>query len=238
MSKRWSKAEIKFLRDRLKTESLYSIADQLGRTWNAVRTKVGRIGLRPVLEHMRAEHLAEIRRLHAMGMCDPEISEHLGFDRSTVGYRRRKLGLGSNARSDRQHGRLCRGLQKQCERLGISSPGELRNLSWSKYARAHGWPSKINGLCITRRQVDILDALYDYGPQTRVQIAKRLGMPIQTRPTKTLSSRGGGRSYLRELIDSGLVINLGRVVKSETPGSGKCTCLYAIAITVERNFDA
>lgn len=237
MSKRWSKEEIEFLKDKMKTESFHFIAEKLGRTWHAVRTKVGKLGFRPILARMKADHLEEIRRLHAQGMCDPDIASHLGFDRSTIGYRRRSLGLKSNSSSDHQREKLRHGVRKQCERLGISSPGELRVVAWKKRARAHGWPTEINGRCITRRQIEILDALYVYGPHTRRQLAKRLGMKTYENSCKALSSRGGGRSYMRELVESGMVINLGRVVHSNRSGSGRNICLYALSLTVERNFD-
>lgn len=238
MSRRWSPEEIEFLKSRLNTKSLRSVAAQMDRTWHSVRNKASELGFRPCIQRLKSHHLDEIRRLHSQGMCDTEIAEALGFDRSTIGYRRRKMGLESNANSDYTVGRICRGVQRQCERLGISSPGALRSLSWAKRAREHGWPAAINGRCITRRQIDILDALYDYGPHTKIQLAKRLGMKIHDQPTRTLSSRGCGRSYLRELVEAGLVINLGRVVKSEVPGVGRSRSLYAIALSVERNFDA
>lgn len=237
MSKRWSKEEIEFLRDKMRTESFHSIAEQLGRTWHAVRTKVWKIGFRPILERMKAEHVDEIRRLHALGMCDPDIAHTLGFDRSTIGYRRRSLGLKSNASSCRHREKIRRNVKRQCERLGISSPGELRNVAWRKKAIEHGWPTEINGRCITRRQIEILDALYIYGPHTRVQLAKRLGMKTYANSCKALSSRGGGRSYMRELVESGLVMNLGRIVCTKRSGSGRNVCLYAISLTVERNLN-
>lgn len=55
-------------------------------------------------------------------------------------------------------------------RKGLSSLSEQRRIAHRAFAAAHGWPSDL-----PPRAVHVLDALYQFGPMTRREIAETIG---------------------------------------------------------------
>lgn len=236
--KLWTEEEIRFVRCNCLLMGASDIGRRLGRSTHSVRNKIQDLGLIRERRNFGPEDYEELRRLHALDYTDEQIGSELGYHRSAIGRHRRKIGLRPFSDSPKWIERLHQGNVKQCRLLGIESARELRRYSWRKLARTNGWPEEINGRPVGKRHIQILNALHDYGPHTRVQLARRIGMPVHADQKKILNSKGNGGSYLAELIRAGLVVDLGRIVPAEGElgtRKGRNCHLYALDISVERN---
>ncbi len=209
------------------------IAEQLGRPVHSVYQWLNRNGLagtqRPRGERERIDQ--RIRELHSQGWLDSEIADDITagiaqVDRRTVCDFRRAMGLSSNKGSQRHRAQVAAKTREQLERKGLNSLAEERVSAFRKFAIDEGWPEDLRP-----RAVQILNALYDFGPQTRRQLAERIGMPWKG-SRKSLVSNDPEGSYLAHLMKRGLVVALKRVVTSR--GRGKSVNLYAIAAGVVR----
>lgn len=177
-----------------------------------------------------------VRSRHKRGWCDAEIAAAWSAanpaqrcSREVTGQRRRELGLPSNRNSNHYRRRVAAKTREQLTAAGVSNLAEVRRLRYQQFARDRGWPVDLPPRC-----VQILDLLYEQGPQTRVAIAEKIGWNMQRgqRPLLNHSQSPGG-SYLTNLMHRGLVHRLaGRVVKGELPGQSRY--LYAIPIHVKR----
>jgi hypothetical protein len=168
--------------------------------------------------------------MNQQGLSDAEIARRFSCPRSTVTYRRRKLGLPSNKGNDFHCRKISEGVQRRYERHGIRSV-DFRLAKMRRAAANDGWPESISGrpLRITERK--ILGALWDYGPQTIKQLQKQLGRKPIGR--KSHPFQVGSRSCLTDLEQAGLITCLGQIGKDGK--KGYATRVYAIAIHVERN---
>src|SRR5262245_56702236 len=100
------------------------IARHLGRTIKAVEGALAHYGLQRPRPRL-ADHEADLRRLHARGLPDPEVARLLGLGASTVAIWRGRLGLRANG--VRPHLRR-RGYRRACALAGVSSLAELRQI--------------------------------------------------------------------------------------------------------------
>ncbi len=170
--------------------------------------------------------VAFFRARHAAGWSDSEIAAAFGADRHAVSGLRRRLGLPSNARSGRVRKKIADAMRQQCRREGVKNLAALRVKVFSQRARAAGWPEDLRP-----RAVQMLNLLWERGPQTRRQIAEAISMPWRG-SRKSLVSNDPEGSYLAHLMRRGLVVSLGRVVKGA--GRGRSVHLYSLPLSIER----
>lgn len=200
-------------------QQLRALADRIG----ASSKRTGHPGL-----------IALIRKKHALGWSDAEIAaaynrrhRNRKVAREWVGeIRRDKLKLPSNANSDHFRRRVAKKTRQQLRRAGLKSMAELRVQAFRNFAERCGWPSDLRP-----RSVQILNVLYERGPQTRRQIAEAIGMPWKG-SRHSLSSNDPEGSYLAHLQKRGLVVRLGRIVRQG--GQGKNVNLYSIPAHIKR----
>lgn len=228
MRRRWTEAERETLRCSYATVAASELAMRLDRSVSSVYQEALKLGLQKV-QHVKTglAFRAELRRLHALGFSDAEAAGELGCERHTVGDWRRRLGLCSNARSERVRAKVRATTARQVAEAGVASLGEIRALAFRQFAAESGWPEDLRP-----RAVQILDLLAIRGPMTRREIAEAIGMPWKG-SRKSLTSNDAEGSYLAHLMARGLVVSLGRVVRGV--GSGKSVQLYSLALTAERS---
>lgn len=230
---KWTKEEQRFARKYWSQMTAAEIAECLGRTERAVFRFCRRVGLseqrqpRPGLEK-------HIREQHKLGWSDREISDawnqqhpELKVSREWVSeIRREKLQLPQNRFSTHIRQNVARKTAEQLRALGLKSLAEVKSKKYREFAARMGWPADLRP-----RAVQILNVLYEQGPQTRKQLAAAIGMPWKG-SRKSLVSNDPEGSYLAHLIHRGLVISLGRLVKGK--GSGSSTQLYALPPHITR----
>lgn len=128
----------------------------------------------------------------------------------------------------------------------LPSLARIRVEAFKKYARNHGWPEDLK-----KRQVQILELLWNNGPMTREEIGKALGSKKaahRSYPGANVTyvypmmcnkpGHGASTSWTADLLHRGLIISLGRIVRNKPAGAkngqGHNTCLYSLPITIER----
>lgn len=204
------------------------IAAALGRSVSSVYAQATKLGL-AARQHFASDAEIEqaLRTLHPQGYSDREIADELGnTERHRVGVIRRRLGWSTNKCSARFRRQVAEKTRQQLEAAGLESLAEVRTVAFRDYAARNGWPGDLRP-----RAVQMLNAMYDHGPQTRRQLCDRVGMPWKG-SRKSLVSNDPEGSYLAHLQARGLVRRLGRVVKGR--GRGSATNLYAVPITIKR----
>ena len=239
----WSSDRIRFLLSKYGTMTASAIAKQLGCSTKSIYQAADRFGLsakRPRLEK-RPGLTRRVRQLHSRGFSDIEIAEDIGVDPHGIGRLRAHLGLASNAHSLRQRDKTRRTTARQCRKAGVRSLGELRAKALKQYAIDRGWPADLK-----KRQVQILELIWQRGPMTREEIGRALGMRLRRRPNgrywypmmcNTANGRGA-TSYTGDLINRGLLITLGRIVQNRPPGAkngqGHNTVLYSLPLDISK----
>lgn len=229
----WTDADDDFLAANYGRMSTADLCARLGRSMRSVYHRAGLLGLMDARRPWTADELATIRRLNAEGWSDTQIGERLGRDRHMVTIRRKRLGLPSHAYGEKANDLLREAVRRQLDRSGLENLAHLRLATWAARAAERGWPSEINGRPINPRFVQILDMLYERGPQTKRGIAAALGMKCEGESRDILMSNGKGGSYLAELMRAGLVVCLGKIAKGV--GKGRSVCVYSLSMDVERN---
>lgn len=112
---------------------------------------------------------------------------------------------------------------------------DARAQTWRTYAAAHGWAhllpatdedtgAAIPGIELRPRDVDVLDALLQHGPLTRVEIADVLGIQTGTRSLGIHVIDGRVIDRIGNLVKVGLV----RVTDRKLTNRG-WRCVYALA---------
>jgi len=228
----WTPEEDDVVRQHYRTISAAAIAAELGRTKRMVYMRARNLEVACPQKGWTPEMDARLTELNGQGVSDTEVARRLGYDRHHITRRRRALGL-----PDQSHGLQARkavsaGVKRQLERLGIPRLTDLRMDSWRRLAAERGWPEVVNGRRVCRRHIAILDTLYLHGPQTRQQIAERIGWRVDRGQRHLLKSNGGGGSYLAELMRAGLVMDLGRCV--QMGGRGRNVHLYGLDMAIEK----
>jgi hypothetical protein len=222
----WSDAEIRVLRRDYRKKRTSDIAAALGRERKQVFNKAFELGLcrKQRIRHAELEKL--VREKHALGWSDAEIAAAFGCERHTIGIVRKKLGLPASGRGQHYRERVRQKTAEQLAAAGVATLGQLRAKVYAARSQAAGWPAGLRP-----RAVEILNALWERGPQTRRQLAAAVGMPWHG-SRKSLHSNDREGSYVANLMARGLVVKLGRVVKGK--GSGHSVCLYSLPMGIER----
>lgn len=173
-----------------------------------------------------------IKGQHAAGLNDSEIArawnavEDRKTERRYVTEVRKLLGLEVIGYNERSVERTKAATAKQLDEAGLSSLAELRSERHRQFAKERGWPDLMPARC-----VQILDAIYEYGPQTRYELADRIGMR-QKGSKKTLVGTVPGGSYLAYLQRLGLVVRMNKAVNGGPKGDR--VSLYGIPPTIKR----
>jgi hypothetical protein len=228
----WTKRENAILRRWYGRRPAVAIAAQIGRTGRAVSLRAGILGFAARNRRFSGADHRRICRLVRAGSCNCCIARALGSHRQRIRDYRRQCGLppvaslGKVRTCESCRLRFLAGLRRQFETWGVSSLGELRAAAYLRFAAASGWPADLRP-----RAIQVLDALWEHGPQTRRQLAEAIGMPWKG-SRRSLHSNDPEGSYLAHLQARGLVASLGRVVRGV--GRGRSVQLYSIAPGVVR----
>lgn len=219
------------------------IAAQLGRSVSGTYQAAWKMGLGtpvPMLAR-NPKFQAFIRQKHAAGWSDSEISAAwgAGASREWVGDVRVSLGLEKNGVTHpRFRQRVREKTAEQLRKAGLPSIGWLRAASFRQYQIGRGWLPDRCGV-LGPRYVQVLDALWERGPQSRRELAAVIGMPWKgIRNSLTGNAEGG--SILATLMRRGLVVCLGRIIRSpdcgrgNRAGQGHNTRMYSLPLDVER----
>lgn len=227
----WTPEEDALLRRHYSEHPASWIAERIFGTPHATKAVYHRavlLGLRK-WPHHPPELIEAVRHLHAEGLHDRDIARRLGRDRDQVhAIRYARLKLPANAAAVAAAARQA--VRTQYERLGIRSAGELRALSYRRYAVENGWPADLRP-----RAVQILNLLSAAGvPLSRRQIADGIGMRWKG-SRRSLASNDPEGSYLAHLAARGLVTRLVCAGPHPGPGKGRNIDLYQLgpeAITI------
>lgn len=195
--RRFSAEEVQLVRDLYPTHTAAQVAERLygkGRAAKAIFCLAKRLGLRKWPCHP-PEIIERVRQLHAEGLNDYEIAAKIpGFSRDQVhAIRYERLKLPANAEAVLAARR--RGVKTQYARLGIASAGDLRALSYRRFAGRNGWPEDL-----PPRAVQILNILAEQGPKTAEDLAAAIGVKTDDRNCVT-----GYRRFLKCSSHSSLV---------------------------------
>ena len=226
----WTRAEETLLRRAYRRRTGRSIAAELGRPVHAVRQKASALGLAVPQRFRQPGFIAFLRARNAAGWSDTEIAAGWGCDRHAVTRARRRLGLPSNAHSERVRAKIRQAAAAQCRREGVANLGALRREIYRRRARAAGWPEDLRW-----RSVQMLNALWDHGPMTRRQFAEAIGMPWKG-SRASLSSNDPEGSYLAHLMARGLVVTLGPIFPSRSAhGTPTRVHVYSLPLGIQRS---
>lgn len=239
-ARRWTEEELAILRRDYGTRAAEDIAAQLQRGLSAVYLAARNIGLSDSIRPWSEEEYAKLKAMNAEGWPDTHVAKELGRDRHAVSARRKSLGLPSHMKGEKWRQAISAGVKRQCERLGLSSPTELRTAAFRRFARESGWPEDLRP-----REVQILNVLADRGvPMTRFELAQAIGMRTDRTGNRgnhvtleLLTGNGPGGTYTASLMRRGMLLKLQRAVSGF--GQGKNRDLYflgpaALAILAER----
>ena len=186
----------------------------------------------PDLPHRTAGPWADRLRTLARHYPDREVADFLNeaypddppWTRGAVRYWRKRLGVPATHPTHREY----------------RTPGEARTARWRACAAAHGFAHLLPGFRsedhppqgpeatrdLRPSEVRVLAALADHGPQTRDQLARRLG--IRNR----LPFRTDGRDLLAGLRTMGLLASQGCIRKGR---QGRPQPLWTLAPGVKRH---
>lgn len=172
---------------------------------------------------------------HGEGWLDGEIAaEWTGahpdrpIARRTVCDVRRGLGLPSNRDNARHRQQVRERTAQQLQAAGARSLADLRSRAYAEFADDRGWPAYLRV-----RHVQVLELLYESGPQTREQISVAIGYRIERGQRYWLSSKYGHGSYLSDLLAIGLV-QRSRRREAKLGGRGKSVFRYFVPVSVRR----
>jgi len=216
------------------------IALRLGRPRKSIYVKLRHLGL---TKHYRKKAKMEalenfIRETNRAGWSDEEIARAQDCSREWISEVRRRMGIPNNLYGPRWRARNKAQRARQLAQYGVKDAAHFRIEAWRRRARAQGWPDYLR-----LREIQILNLLWERGPQTREQLGDALGLRKKPRSDRGrpwypfLSNRRAPRStYLSGLVDRGLVINLGRIVSGR--GQGANVCMYSLSPTIRRRAGA
>lgn len=231
--RKYTPKQIELVRKHYRRRPTAQLAAEIGCTQQQLRNLAYRVGI-ATKQPGRPGLVSLILAKHPLGWSDQEIADaynrrhrHLQVTRKWVWeIRRDKLGLPSNAYSKHRRQRVANKTRQQLRQAGLKSLAELRVQKFQQFAERSGWPADLRP-----RAVQILNVLYERGPQTRRQLAEAIGVPwLGSR--KTLHSNDPEGSYLAHLQKRGLVVRLGRIVRQG--GQGQNVNLYSIPAHIKR----
>lgn len=236
-SNRIPEAHKQYVRENYHAMTAKQIADHLGTTTSRVNRIAGLEGMAK-LEKMPPDFRDFIKEKNAVGLNDSEITEEWNAtrdrktDRRYVSSLRSEMGLPPLHHTERSLEKIRNNTRRQLAEAGLESIGQLRVEAFKKFAKSRGWPEMLPPRC-----VEILDAIYDYGPQTRRQLCELVKMPWKGSRKSLVGSVPGG-SYLAFLQRVGLVVRLNRAVQVIGEGTGKSVSLYGIPPSIKRGAPA
>lgn len=224
---KFSREDRELIRSQYGKKTTAELAERIGGSVRQIWTLAKRMGLTKRQFVWTEEAIGTVKSLHAASYSDAEIGDVLKCDRKFVGKMRRRLGLPrlcGRAGDDwpaRLRERVRAKAAEQCRNAGVANLGELRTLSYKKFAAENGWPSDLRP-----RAVQILNLLAYRGvPLTRRQICAGIGMRwVGSR--KSLVSNDKKGTYLQALVDRGLVVRLDRIAIGN--GKGFSVYLYTL----------
>lgn len=223
----WTEEERAILRRDYGQRPASEIAAALGRTLESVYRGAHAQGLGNRIRSWTDAETDTLRRLNAAGWPDTRIAEQLGRDRRGVCDVRRRMNLPHNGHGEMARKAVSAGVKRQCERLGLTSPTELRTAAFRKFAIANGWPEDLRP-----REVQILNALAARGvPMTRLELAAAIGMRTDrmgANGTLALlaSCNGPGGTYTASLMRRGMLVKILRAATVHGQGKGRSRDLY------------
>jgi len=212
---------------RMHAEGRYcrEIAAALGRALSNAHQIVQRLGLskpKTTILMSGGQHDAELRQLLADGLSDTDIASTLGCERHTVSKRRKELKLPGNAQGERFRQKQREGTRRQLAAAGCRNLGELRRVSYGRFALENGWPGDLRP-----RHVQVLNVLAREGvPLSRRQLCEAIGLRTDRGQRSYLASNDREGSYVAHLIGRGLLIalkNTGERPKPSGKGSRRVT---------------
>jgi hypothetical protein len=229
----WTDEELAFLRENYAAMSREQLGAKLGRSLSSVSQAAAKQRLTRLLCPKQGFD-DFIREKHARQWSDSEIAAGWSakfpgrqrINRRTVGDHRARMGLAAHhVATTRYRLRVAAKTREQCEKAGLASLALVRRRAFEQYAIDNGWPAELR----RPRQVQIMNCLYELGPQTRRQIAARIGMPWKGK--KTMYGNDVGGSYLAYLMRLGLVVKQKKVARDP---DGTRVDLYSIPVHVVR----
>lgn len=222
----WTKREIAYLKRWHLRRPMRTIAAHLGRSEKSVQQGAVTQGITQHFPRQQPAEVRTLRRLNKEGYTDTEAAGVLGRSRKTIHRWHRRMKLKSNAYGKRVRAAVASKTAEQCRAAGVSSLGALRGLVLSQRAEAMGWPKGVRW-----RAAQILDMLYQVWPRgmTRRSIVANLGMTW--RGKRSLKSNDPHGTYLAELEAKGLLVALGRGVRTG-PGKGNAVWAYTLPVAV------
>ena len=228
----WTQRETGILRRWYGRRPAAAIGARIGRTRQAVSNRASSLGFAGKNRRFSGADHRQIVRMVRAGTCNCCIARALGSHRQRIRDYRRQCGLpavaslGTVRTCTSCRTRFLARLRSQFTKWRVASLGELRAAAYRRFAAASGWPAYLRP-----RAIQVLDALWERGPQTRRQLASAIGMPWKG-SRKSLVSDDPEGSYLANLQNRGLVVSLGRIVRGDGPG--RSVNLYSIAPGVVR----
>jgi hypothetical protein len=235
----YTAAELQLVREQFSTKTAPEIAEQLfgsRRSASTVYRIAHKLGLCK-MPRLDPALFGQVRDLYDQQNTDAEIGRKLGLSREQVTHiRHTHLKLPKHAGAI--YLAQCRAVRTQLERLGVSSAGGLRALSYRRYAVENGWPAELRP-----REVQILNVLADRGvPMTKHELAEAIGMPTSAtfatgKRRILLASNGPGGTYTADLLRRCMLQRIKRAVSGR--GRGANLDLYilgpaALSILEER----
>jgi hypothetical protein len=155
----WSHCDEQTLLRVWRTHTPREAACVVGRSEAAARAKARRLGAAPPRQKRTPGALAELRRLHELGLSDGEAGRRLGLCPSTVARWRKALGLPANfAQGDAKAAVAV--LTRRAREMGFKNHG-CWLLSRRRLKRLAEWPG-----CTTAGQVRLCRLLHEKGPMT------------------------------------------------------------------------
>ena len=226
---RYTADEIALVRSLYPAANAVQIAKRIhgtGRAVSSIRNLIFRLRLRK-WPRIAKTVKDSVRRLHRQDFTDTQIAKRLMLDRRSV-TRIRSQVLGLSANQEAIHAAKVRGLATQRRTLGINNSGELRSLSFCRFAKDNGWPEDLKP-----REVQILNLLAAAGiPLTNLEIADKIGMRTDiiggNGSLSLLKCRGPGGTYAARLCQRGLVSVLKKKATVHGEGKGRSRDLYQL----------
>jgi hypothetical protein len=222
----WTEYQDDFLRRHFRRVETKQIADLLDRERRDVSIRAYELGIakkRPD-GYLEAAKVELAQRLCAQGASWTQLGDALGVDRHRLKKLGRVHGFAVNESHEARRQRYRNNLLRQRESLGIETAGQLRSLAFRRFAERRGWPADLRP-----RQVQIMDFLYEYGPNGRREIAEAVGAKWKGRNTLSCSCSAG--SYLGDLLARGLIVRVRKGCKRTGQPSGD---LYFVSPEIRR----
>lgn len=234
----WTEQEEATLRRLYRKETAAAIGLLVHRSRFQVYNKARWIGLAIPNRITAPDFQAYLLKRHAEGWSDSEIAAARRVDRHAVTGMRRRLGLRDNSRNERWRQKIISGTLRQCRAAGVASLGALRAKVLRERSAKAGWPADLPW-----RAGQILTLLWERGPMTRVQLVEAIRPDLAGRCTRkrmnhalgdndVAHGRGSANSYLANLLRRGLIVDLGRLVRTGRKGGN--LHLYSLPLSLQR----